>query len=96
MLDIQDKDSGEKKAIPMLRLYRLFNLDQTTLNPSTTNDLEIVTAHTAEQIRENFQDKPDIYQHPQPHYNPVADKIGIPHKNDFNSEASYRATLFHE
>lgn len=96
MLDVQDKDSGKKKAIPMLRLYRLFNLDQTTLNPSTTNDLEIVTAHTAEQIRDSFQDKPVIYQHPQPHYNPVEDKIWIPHKNDFNSEASYRATLFHE
>lgn len=74
----------------------MYNLDQTNLSPSDIDDFEFVKANTAEQIRENFHDKPEVIQHPQPHYSPSQDRIGMPHKNDFISEASYRVTLFHE
>ena len=96
MIEVEDKDSKELKRVPTLKLYRVFNLEQTTINLNGIPEHDIVISHTAEQIRENFKDKPEVYQHPQPHYNPVDDKIGIPHKNDFKSEANYRATLFHE
>ncbi len=96
MLEVPDRDTAELKKIPTMKLYRVFNLDQTTITASSIPENELVQAHTAEQIRENFQDKPEVVQHPQPHYSPSLDRIGIPHKNDFVSEASYRATLFHE
>ncbi len=96
MLEVPDRDKAELKKIPTMKLYRVFNLDQTTITASSIPENEIVQAHIAEQIRDNFQDKPVIYPHPQPHYNPIEDKIWIPHKNDFNLETNYRATLFHE
>ena len=96
MIEVEDKDTKELKRVPTLKLYRVFNLEQTTINQNGIPEHDIVISHTADQIWENFKDKPEVYQHPQPHYNPLDDKIGIPHKNDFKSEASYRATLFHE
>ncbi len=96
MIEVEDKDSKELKRVPTLKLYRVFNLEQTTINQNGIPEHDIVISHTAEQIRENFKDKPEVYQHPQPHYNPIDDKIGLPHKNDFKSEASYRTSLFHE
>jgi antirestriction protein ArdC len=96
MMDVEDKETKEMKKIPTLKLYRVFNLDQTTITNSSLPEHDLVKAHTAEQIRENFHDKPKVIQHPQPHYNPVTDQIGIPHKNDFITEASFWATLFHE
>ncbi|MEP6647119.1 MAG: hypothetical protein ABJC12_08510 [Saprospiraceae bacterium] len=87
MLEVTDTATGKPKQVPMLRMYWLFNLDQTTLSPLNTLEHEIIQAHTALQIRDNFHDRPDVIQHPQLHYNPVDDKIGLPHKNDFTSEA---------
>lgn len=96
MIEVEDKDTRELKRVPTLKLYWVFNLEQTTINQNGIPEHDIVLTHTAEQIRENFRDKPEVFQYPQPHYNPVDDKIGIPHKRDFKSEPCYRATLFHE
>lgn len=82
--------------IPILRLYRLFNLNQTTLSPLATVDHEIVTTQTTQEIWNNFHDKSEMIHHPQPHYSPKLDRIGMPHENDFDSEVSYWVTLFHE
>lgn len=92
----KENDEWEIVKIPFLRMYFVFNLDQTTLSPSTTQEHELITAWSAEQIIENFTNKPEKFQHPQPHYSPKADKVWMPHKNDFDSEAEYYATLFHE
>jgi len=96
MLEVTDRDTAELKKIPTMKLYRVFNLDQTTITASSIPENDLVKAHTSEQIWGNFQDKPEVVQHPQPHYSPVLDRIGIPHKKDFVSETAYWATLFHE
>jgi hypothetical protein len=56
-------------------MFHVFNLDQTTLSPSVTQEHDIITAGTAEQIIENFSDKPEKFQHQQPHYAPKTDKV---------------------
>ena len=96
MIEVDDKETLEKKNIPTLKHYWVFNFDQTTITNSSLPEHDLVKAHTAKQLQDNFSDKPEVIRHPQPNYNPVTDKIGILQKIDFITEASYWPTLFHE
>jgi len=94
---LEDKIDPDKK-IPVLRVYPVFNLDQTTLKPSATQELEVVEANTAEQIVKNFEDKPSIIheKYDRAYYRLDTDEVHIPFQSDFESKDNYYATLFHE
>lgn len=92
----KENEEGEKEKIPYLKMYYVFNLDQTTLSPSVTQEHEVTDTATAESIIENFSNKPELFMHPQPHYAPKTDKVWMPHINDFDSQAEYYSTRFHE
>lgn len=95
LLEKNSKDD-KKEYIPILKMYWVFNLDQTNLKNTIWFNSEIVTMNSAECLRENFLDKPQVIYDPQPHYNPQRDVIWMPKKSDFISESEYRVTLFHE
>lgn len=81
------------KKIPMLKIYSVFNIDQTTLEISELNDnQEILDV-------QDFIDKTGITiknSMDGAFYNPSLDCIGIPNKNSFKSSELYYATLLHE
>jgi len=93
--------SEQKKIkIPMLRYYRVFNLEQTegikfdyTINQLTS----FQKIKKCEEIIENYKTKPKIeYKEQKAYYNPKEDYINLPQAESFSSEEEYYSTLFHE
>ncbi len=81
-------------SVPVLRIYTVFNIQQTTVEIETEqNDFDPITE--AQKIIDAYTDKPDIGAG-EPSYNPDADRITIPAMGSFESGDEYYSTLFHE
>lgn len=107
-LDVPDTVEGQEpdentptRTIPLLRYYRVFNVEQCEglekhipqpEKPKTFNALA-----EAEKIVEGYQNKPRI-THGQAgaYYRPSADLVGMPHRTSFENPEEYYSTLFHE
>lgn len=102
ILDIEDRnDKGEdvSKKIPLLRYYRVFNLEQTEgIEYKTENKREKVNnIDECEDIVNCFLDKPKInHNEARAYYSPNLDYINMPKKDLFDNAESYYSTLFHE
>ena len=96
---IKKKNSeDETESFPMLKMYFVFNTDQTTLE---LKDVSISESKAEEYIRakeivENFTSWPDILFWPDPLYYPSKDEVRMPDKLDFTDIDEYYHTLFHE
>ena len=103
-LDITERNEAgelEEKQVPLLRYYRVFNLDQTEgielkEESKPITKFENNTIENCEKIVFGFTDKPEIVKARNPHYKPVTDKVGMPEINLFESSEEYYAALFHE
>lgn len=93
-------DEKKKRIIPLLRYYRVWNLEQTEgidwqkgeqKHKSNAQILE-----EAEKIVENMPNKPIIKVGAQASYNHLTDTIKIPEIAKFYTAAGYYGTLFHE
>jgi len=96
------KDGSAKvKRIPLLRYYRVFNIEQTEgieyEKPEDKQMPEFKQIEAAENFVKNYQDRPPI-QHGggRACYSPTDDKIQMPKPETFESEPAYYGTLFHE
>lgn len=102
MLDVEDRQTGLPTKIPMLKYYRVFNVDQITglpdeyysetkvepINPDTRNDgIEEFIAGTQAVIHETGARA--FYRH-------SSDDITIPPFDYFESANKFYSTLFHE
>ncbi len=91
---------GHPKLIPLLRYYRVFNIEQVTgikfqSALKQLNEFEKIT--NCEQIIEGFKNRPGMsHTHQQAFYNPLEDLINMPIKESFKSKEEYYSTLFHE
>jgi len=96
----KDADDGSKKTIFLLKSYNVFNLEQTDIEviETETKEDEVTENEVIKNAKEFFDnlDYLEVTQHPQPHYNPSTDTIGIPSINDFVSSEEYYSTLGHE
>lgn len=101
-LQIEDKDTGEQKKIPLIRSYTVFNGDLVEGLPEQyipikddtrvidpIDDCEKVVAQQADLNLTHGIDQ-------QPRYNIGLDCIYMPQRNQFLSQEAYYATLFHE
>ncbi|MEI8390442.1 MAG: zincin-like metallopeptidase domain-containing protein [bacterium] len=92
-------EDGEKKKIPLLKYYNLFNTDQTTLKNKINNDTSIdptLQNEDLEQIINTF-DCPIVYaSQDRAFYRPIEDKIYLPTKGQFKTIHGYYATAMHE
>jgi len=103
-LEVKDQgsDQGESasRKVPLLRYYRVFNLDQVegvetpaeeqTINPFTPIE-------QAEKIITNMPLRPDIkHGGDRAFYNPAYDHIRLPNRESFMSPEEYYSTAFHE
>ena len=96
-MKIADKESGEDKQIPLLRIYHVFNAaqcDGLKDVPPVTNE---ITAMKPVEIVTHMP-QPPVIQHgmASAFYSPHEDSIGMPLRERFDAEERYYATLFHE
>jgi antirestriction protein ArdC len=97
-MKVKDKESGEDRKIPFLRLYHVFNVAQCTglKNIPPADDSAFIETLPAELVA-NMPQRPVIKQGmTAAYYSPVNDLIGIPDTSRFESADHYHATLFHE
>jgi antirestriction protein ArdC len=102
---VKDKDTGEAKVIPLLRYYRVFNLEQTdgvkptkrVLDYEATRSDEHVPNLSAEQVIAGYADAPTIREAgDRAFYVPSSDAITVPPRAAFDNIADFYLTLFHE
>lgn len=100
-IEVEDKDTGEEKEIPLLRLYRVFNLEQTEGIEAPPSPAVIEKPFTpiqeAENIISSMPKRPQILHGGNyACYYPVRDYVNMPPQKAFHREEGYYCTLFHE
>jgi len=102
---VEDKDTGEDKKIPVLRFYNVFNSEQCDgLNHARLAELLGADSPAAfnpiadaQAVVDGMPKRPAI-QHTEPRafYRPSTDTVNMPTPGLFVSPESYYDTLFHE
>ena len=101
LLESEDQETGEKKEIPVLRYYRVFNLEQTEgiegPEPEEQELGEFTPIERCEQIIRNMPNPPKIQHRRQAAwYRPSQDLVNMPKPESFESAEEYFCTLYHE
>ncbi len=99
-----DRETGEKKGktIPMLRYYRVFNVEQCEgidpkKIPVTDINLDFQSIDACEGVVSDMQNRPDIrHREQRAYYQPGKDFVNMPKKGSFFKEEFYYSVLFHE
>ncbi len=98
-MTLEDEESDEKRTIPLLRLYHVFNVTQCEglrNIPETPTPAAILPAKP-EDIVEKMPKRPTIkHGRTKAFYDPSEDYVGMPDRARFDHEAEYYSTLFHE
>lgn len=104
-LKVRDKDSDELKVIPMLRYYRVFNLEQTenvklpqrVVEHLAQDEHEHTPDLNAEQVIAGYANGPSITERGnRAFYSPDLDTITVPPRSTFAELSEYYSTVFHE
>jgi len=97
-ITIEDEDSDDKRRIPLLRVYHVFNVAQCEGlgKDSTVENLPGITTKPAEIVANMPQ--PPLIKHgmAKAFYSPSDDIVWMPARERFENEDGYYATLFHE
>ncbi len=101
IIEKTDEATGEEKKIPLLRFYNVFNVAQCEGLEGKIPELEAVGGcgiPDAQKIVDNYQDAPVIIEKAGAgaSYSPALDRVRMPLRSQFKSEAEYFSTLFHE
>lgn len=97
-MQVKDKESGEDRKIPFLRLYHVFNVAQCTglKNIPPADNTAFIQTLPAELVA-NMPKRPVIkHGMAMASYSPASDVVNMPDRGRFESEDHYHATLFHE
>ena len=104
----KENDDGEKESKKsfMLRYYRVWSLEQTTvpesahpkwLREAKESTIEMEPIDACEFIVDNYKEKPPIeHGGDRAYYSPIQDEIRMPEGDVFDSGEEYYSTLFHE
>lgn len=100
-LEVDDRDRpGERKTIPMLRQYTVFNVGQCDgleLEPLEVRDVDHEPIEAAAAIVAGYQDSPPVtHGGDRAFYSPTEDRITLPELSRFEDAESYYSTAFHE
>lgn len=103
-LNIEDKNSGDEKTIPMCRYYQVWNIEQVEgielpkrfqIEKSTTALVKL--NEIADSLINNYKDGPEVkVQGNQACYFPTTDKVHMPARDQFLGDNEYYSVLFHE
>lgn len=101
-LEKEDKESGDIEKIPMLRYYRVFNINQCEGIKSKRNEdvqeFEHDPIEEAENIVKGYMNQPSISWESGigAFYQPGRDHVNVPPMKDFPKIEEYYCTFFHE
>lgn len=106
-LNIKEKGNGEseeitEKTIPMLRYYRVFNVEQCEgLDEKKVPQIEVnqdfQPLEVCEEIIQGIPEKPTIkHEEPRAYYRPSEDFVNMPKPEYFDKPEFYYSVLFHE
>jgi len=102
-LDKEDKATGDKQRIPLLRYYSVFNVAQCEDIPADKipalggSKREHGPIEQAERIVATMPKRPEIrHGLDRAFYSPSGDFVGMPSPEQFKSAEHYYATTFHE
>jgi antirestriction protein ArdC len=95
-LEHEDKQTGEKEKIPMMRFYFVFNVAQCDgLKAAPSGAATMPTK--PDEIIAAMPQRPEIkHGMAKAFYAPSADYVAMPNRASFEKDAGYFATLFHE
>jgi antirestriction protein ArdC len=96
-----NKDTGqfEKKNIPYLKYYRVFNVNQCEgiTYPDQQEEPHSDPIAEAEAIIEGYKGRPEIkYGFTKACYNPIEDVVKMPNKEAFVNPGTFYGVLYHE
>jgi antirestriction protein ArdC len=89
--DLEDEHRDE---IPLLRMYTVFNVQQTTVEMETES-AKFDPISKAQDIIDGYEGGPEIV-FGEPSYSSELDKVKMPAMSAFDSRGGYYSTLFHE
>jgi antirestriction protein ArdC len=98
--EVEDRETGDDKNIPILRYYRVFSLDD--VEGIAAPAMEEITREfnpieEAELIVANMPQRPEIKTgQAKAYYSPALDYVNMPKSELFHSDEEYYSTLFHE
>lgn len=98
-IEIEDEETGEKKEIPFLRYYKVFEIN--TQCEGLKSKRKVKEYHhnpieEAEKIKNNYRGPLYTELPGKAYYRPSDDVINVPRKEEFESIHEYYSTLFHE
>jgi len=102
---VKEDDDGNKKRIPLLRWFSVFNLDQCEDVKRPDDDISLEPVETpefspievCEQVAKAMPNAPKVrFDEQRAFYSPVLDYINMPKPETFESPEEYYSTLFHE
>lgn len=102
--DLDDDGNPTAKKIPLLRYYRVFNVDQCDIPEkklakfkNNFEELDFNPIEKAEKILSNMPNRPKIsHRGSRAYYKPSTDEIVLPNRKTFKSEEQFYSTIFHE
>jgi antirestriction protein ArdC len=99
--EVDDRDTGEPKNVPVLRYYNVFNVQQCDGVPYPDapkfEPIEFSPVAASEGIVAGYADGPTIeHGGASAYYTPKTDAVKIPEATRFASVPEFYATLFHE
>lgn len=98
----QEKEDGESevKKIPLLRYYRVFEINTQCKGLESRRKDEIFDHNPiekAERIVQGYSNAPKIsHVSGRAYYSPLEDRVNVPNKRDFEKVEDYYSVLFHE
>lgn len=103
--EVEDKKTGDRKRVFLLRYYRVFNVEQCDgleaklpkIEKPKKSAKKFNPIAEAERIAEGMPKRPEIkWNGSRACYSPMFDRVAMPVKESFVSEPEYYSTLFHE
>lgn len=104
-IESEDKDTGEKKTVPLLKYYSVFHISQCegmkprfAVSGGTHSDL--MPDIRAEQILNDYIDRSGVTLRKEKsnkaYYSPATDTIVVPELDQFSDLSEYYSTVYHE
>jgi len=95
---VEKEDDDEKKTFPVLRYYRVFNVEQCEgiEVPKLDANPDFEPLEECERTIKNMPHRPEIINGGAAYYDPNRDLVCIPAPTRFKNPEHYYSTLFHE
>lgn len=98
----ENEDTEKEESFPMIRYYKVWNLDQTK-DVKLKWDEDVMEELTpkeriqaCEDVVNGMREMPEVVYGRNPCYMPNSDRIGMPEMDTFHSSEEFYATIFHE